>query len=87
VTPERFGVSPAESDAVRGGTPDENAATTRAIFAGEPGAARDVAVLNAGAAIYAAGRSDTLETASSLRARRSTRARPSPRSSATSRRA
>jgi anthranilate phosphoribosyltransferase len=61
VTPERFGVSAAEPDAVRGGTPAENAATTRAIFAGQQGAARDVAVLNAGAAIYAAGRCDTLE--------------------------
>ncbi len=31
------------------------------IFAGEPGAARDLAVLNAGAAIYAGGGADSLE--------------------------
>ncbi len=37
-----------------------NAATTREILAGRPGAARDMAVLNAGAAIYAAGRAGTL---------------------------
>ena len=41
--------------------PEANAATTRRIFAGEPGPARDLAVLNAGAAIYAAGRADGLE--------------------------
>ena len=34
-------------------------ATTRRILAGEPGPARDLAVLNAGAAIYAAGRAPT----------------------------
>ena len=41
------------STRVAGGTPDENAAITRAILAGEPGPQRDLAVLNAGAAIYA----------------------------------
>ena len=35
--------------------------TTRRILAGEAGPARDLAVLNAGAAIYAAGRADGLE--------------------------
>ena len=44
-----------------GGDPQENARIARAIFAGEPGAARDLAVLNAGAAIYAGGRAETLE--------------------------
>ena len=39
-----------------GGSPEDNAATTRAILAGEPGPRRDLAVLNAAAAIYAAGR-------------------------------
>ena len=33
---------------------------TRRIFAGEPGPERDLALLNAGAAIYAGGRADTL---------------------------
>jgi anthranilate phosphoribosyltransferase len=44
-----------------GGTPDVNAETTRRIFAGEKGPARDVAVLNAGAAIYVSGTVDSLE--------------------------
>jgi anthranilate phosphoribosyltransferase len=45
---------------VLGGTPDENAATTRAILAGEAGPRRDIAVFNAGAAIYAGGLADSI---------------------------
>jgi anthranilate phosphoribosyltransferase len=60
VTPEELGVRRHGADAVPGGYPDENAATTLAIFSGEPGAARDLAVINAGAAIYTAGRAETL---------------------------
>src|SRR6186997_1797096 len=52
VTPEEVGLARAEPAALTGGTPDVNAQTTRQIFAGEPGPARDVAVFNAGAAIY-----------------------------------
>jgi anthranilate phosphoribosyltransferase len=49
----------------RGGTPQENAAITRAILQGERGsgahsASVDLAAINAGAAIYAAGRADTI---------------------------
>ena len=47
-------------EAVPGGDPQQNAETARQIFAGEPGAARDLAVLNAGAAIYAGGVADSL---------------------------
>jgi anthranilate phosphoribosyltransferase len=50
----------ADADAVLGGSPQDNAAIVRAIFAGEPGPRRDLAVLNAGAAIYAAGAADDL---------------------------
>ena len=61
VTPEDCGLSSvADSEAALGGSPEDNAATTRAIFAGEAGPRRDLAVLNAGAAIYAAGRADDL---------------------------
>jgi anthranilate phosphoribosyltransferase len=60
VTPEEAGLTRVDPDAVPGGHPEENAATTRAIFAGEDGPARDIALLNAGAAILAAGRADSL---------------------------
>jgi anthranilate phosphoribosyltransferase len=46
--------------AVAGGTPEDNAAITRAILDGDPGPPRELAVLNAGAAIYAAGRAESL---------------------------
>jgi len=61
VAPEDVGLrTAADPDATAGGSPDDNAATTRAIFAGEQGPRRDLAVLNAAAAIYAAGRADDL---------------------------
>src|SRR3954449_6451399 len=60
VAPADVGIEVAPFDAVRGGTPDQNAETTRAILGGEDGAPRDIAVFNAGAAIYAGGLADTL---------------------------
>ncbi len=61
VRPEDVGLKTcSDAGELAGGSPDDNAATTRAIFAGEHGARRDLAVLNAGAAIYAAGRVDDL---------------------------
>jgi anthranilate phosphoribosyltransferase len=60
VAPRDFGLEESPPEAVAGGTPEENAATARAILGGEPGPRRDLAVLNAGAAIYAGGRAGTL---------------------------
>src|SRR3954462_10498198 len=60
VSPEDGGLDRASTDAIGGGTPAVNAATTRRIFAGEPGPERDLALLNAGAAIYVGGRAGTL---------------------------
>ncbi|HLM51933.1 MAG TPA: anthranilate phosphoribosyltransferase [Solirubrobacteraceae bacterium] len=56
VTPGDVGLATAPRDAIAGGSPEANAAATSRILAGEPGAERDLAVLNAGAAIYASGR-------------------------------
>jgi anthranilate phosphoribosyltransferase len=61
VSPEDVGLSRISTDLLKGGTPEANAETTRRILAGEPGAERDLAVLNGGAAIYAAGVTETLE--------------------------
>src|SRR3954454_2820810 len=60
VAPADVGIATAPFDEVRGGTPDDKAQTTRAILAGEDGPRRDIAVLNAGAAIYAGGVADSL---------------------------
>jgi anthranilate phosphoribosyltransferase len=61
VIPEDVGLTRYPADAVPGGDPAENADITRAVFSGETGAPRDLAVLNAGAAIYLTGRAETLE--------------------------
>jgi anthranilate phosphoribosyltransferase len=55
VTPQDVGIATTTPEEVAGGTPDANARTTRAILEGEPGAPREIALLNAGAAIYAGG--------------------------------
>jgi anthranilate phosphoribosyltransferase len=61
VHPEDVGLARAPLEAVAGGRPEHNAETARRILAGEPGPPRDIAVLNAGAAIYAGGVAATLE--------------------------
>jgi anthranilate phosphoribosyltransferase len=54
------GLDAAPEDAVAGGTPDLNARVTREILGGASSPQADLAYLNAGAAIYAAGRVDTI---------------------------
>ncbi|HEV2790994.1 MAG TPA: anthranilate phosphoribosyltransferase [Solirubrobacterales bacterium] len=61
VEPGQFGLAPADLRSVAGGTPEENAAVTRAVLAGEPGPHRDLVVLNAAAAIYLGGLAPDLE--------------------------
>ena len=58
--PEDFGVPRAQLEAVRGGLPMENAAIIRHVFAGELGPRRDIVVINAAAALVAAGVAPTL---------------------------
>jgi anthranilate phosphoribosyltransferase len=60
VAPSDVSLEPCDSGAIPGGDPTENADIARRILAGEPGAARDLAVLNAGAAIYAGGGAGSL---------------------------
>jgi anthranilate phosphoribosyltransferase len=57
IVPEDLGIAPvpAEHPALAGGTPAENAAATTAILEGEEGPRAELALVNAGAAIYAAG--------------------------------
>ena len=60
LTPEMFGFTRAARTDLLGGDPEENARIIRAILAGKKGAARDVVLMNAGAAIYVGGRAGTL---------------------------
>jgi len=58
--PGAYGLAPAELEGVAGGSPEENAAATRAVLGGEQGPRRDLVLLNAGAAIYVGGRAADL---------------------------
>jgi anthranilate phosphoribosyltransferase len=60
VAPDDVELARAPADAIPGGDPAQNADTARRIFAGQDGPALDLAVLNAGAAIYAGGRAESL---------------------------
>jgi anthranilate phosphoribosyltransferase len=55
LTPEDYGFSRSPLSTLTGSTPAENARTIRQILAGKEGPARDVVVMNAGAAIYLGG--------------------------------
>ncbi|HEU5064186.1 MAG TPA: anthranilate phosphoribosyltransferase [Solirubrobacterales bacterium] len=61
VEPGQFGLAPAELESVAGGTPEENAAISRRVLAGEPGPHRDLVLLNAAAALYVGGLAPDLE--------------------------
>jgi len=61
VTPEDLGVERTPIDTIAFGAPEENARVTRAVLSGaETGVARSLTLVNAGAAVYVAGRANTL---------------------------
>ena len=59
VTPEQFGLTRCAKADLVGGPPAENAAITRAILEGEKGPKRDAVLMNAGAALYIGGKTDS----------------------------
>ena len=63
VAPEDFGMKRATLQDIAGGDATENAAIIRAVLSGEKSPCRDVVVLNAAAALVAAGKADHLEAA------------------------
>ena len=60
VTPEEFGLKSAPLDDIRVNTVDQAKAMLLGVLDNRAGTARDIVLLNAGAAIYVAGLSDTL---------------------------
>ena len=61
IKPEDFGMVRGEKDEIVGGTPKENAAVTRGILEGRiTGTKRNAVLLNAGCAIYAANKADSI---------------------------
>ena len=62
ITPEQFGYERCEKGALTGGTPAENAEITKAILKGEEkGPKRQAVCLNAGTALYIAGKAASIE--------------------------
>ena len=62
LTPEQFGYERCTKEELQGGTPQENAEITKAILEGkETGGKRHAVCLNAGAALYIAGKAASIE--------------------------
>ncbi len=61
ITPEQFGVERADIKQLVVNGAEESLAIINGVLENQPGPARDIVMLNAGAAIYAAGLADTLE--------------------------
>jgi anthranilate phosphoribosyltransferase len=68
VTPEEFGFERAPMQAILGGDVQANAAIIRALLAGDRSPRRDVVILNAAAALVAAGRAESIRDAIPLAA-------------------
>lgn len=60
IAPIDFGMETASLEELRVGSAEESLAMIRGVFADQPGPARDIVCLNAGAAIYVAGCADSL---------------------------
>ena len=68
IRPEDFGFKTCSKEELKGGTPEENAAITRAILRGEKGPKRDAVLMNAGAALYIGGKADSMKEGIALAA-------------------
>jgi anthranilate phosphoribosyltransferase len=60
ITPEPYGIARAEASDLLGGDPATNARILSDVLGGEKGAARDIVLLNAGAAVYIGGKARDL---------------------------
>ena len=69
ITPEEFGLVRGKKEDIVGGTPAENAQITRDILSGkEQGTRRTIVLLNAGAALFAAGKAKDIQEGIALAA-------------------
>jgi anthranilate phosphoribosyltransferase len=62
IDPAELGLDPADAEGLAGGEPADNAAVIEAVLAGEGGAARTAVLLNAAAALLAAGHVESWPT-------------------------
>jgi anthranilate phosphoribosyltransferase len=63
ITPDDLGLATASIDDLRGGTPEENAASLRAVLDGVTGPYRDIVIINAAAALVSGGHAPALPEA------------------------
>jgi anthranilate phosphoribosyltransferase len=66
VSPESFGIKSVKNADIKGGTPQENAATLLCILDGEKGVGRDIVVINAAAALIAGNMTKDMKEAARL---------------------
>jgi len=60
IHPEDFGLTMASNRALKVDTPEQSMAMLRGVLDNQPGAARDIVMINAGAALYAANVADSI---------------------------
>lgn len=61
IDPGQLGLEPCSREEILGGSVEDNVEITRSVLAGHDGPRRTVTLINAGAAIYAAGAADSIE--------------------------
>jgi anthranilate phosphoribosyltransferase len=66
IAPEDFGLSRAPLEAIRGGTPQDNATLIHSLLAGEPGPRLDIVIANAAAALVVTGITEDFRRAAEL---------------------
>jgi anthranilate phosphoribosyltransferase len=66
VAPEDFGISRAPLEAIRGGSPQDNAKLIHSLLAGEPGPRLDIVIANAAAALVVTGIAQDFRNAAEL---------------------
>lgn len=69
VNPEDIGIAKSKPEALRGGDADSNAAALRTVLKGTKGPYRDIAVLNAAAALIVAGKAKDLKDGAAMAAK------------------
>jgi len=69
ITPEDAGLPRAKPEALRGGDAERNAKALLDVLKGKPGPFRDVAILNAAAALVVAGKAKDLKEGAALAAK------------------
>jgi anthranilate phosphoribosyltransferase len=66
IKPEDFGIAVSSLENIKAGNAEESAKVIRGVLAGDPGPSRDIVVMNAGATLFVAGISDTLNECMSI---------------------